>query len=66
VRAGSQGRLTPLFVDLPANEDTMDVVVVVTTGSPGDDSAVSPAVYAAVPICLLLRKSDVKLMYELE
>jgi hypothetical protein len=44
----------------------MDVVVVVTTGSPGDDSAVSPAVYAAVPICLLLRKSDVKLMYELE
>jgi len=44
----------------------MDVVVVVTTGSPGDDSAVSPAVCAAVPICLLLRKSDVKLIYELE
>jgi hypothetical protein len=27
VRAGSQGRLTPLVIDLPANEETMDIVV---------------------------------------
>jgi len=40
VRAGSQGRLTPLVVDLPANEETMDIVVL-TAGSPGENSAVS-------------------------
>nr|CAB3467118.1 unnamed protein product [Digitaria exilis] len=33
VRPGSQGRLTPLVIDLPANEDTMEIVVL-TTGSP--------------------------------
>ncbi|KAF8698169.1 hypothetical protein HU200_035685 [Digitaria exilis] len=34
VRAGSQGRLTPLVIDLPANEQPMDIVVL-TAGSPG-------------------------------
>ncbi|PVH48373.1 hypothetical protein PAHAL_4G317000 [Panicum hallii] len=33
LRAGSQGRLTPLVVDLPANEEAMDIVVL-TAGSP--------------------------------
>ncbi|KAF8698166.1 hypothetical protein HU200_035682 [Digitaria exilis] len=33
VRAGSQGRLTPLVIDLPANEQPMDIVVL-TAGSP--------------------------------
>ncbi|CAN6165010.1 unnamed protein product [Urochloa humidicola] len=33
VRAGSQGRLTPLVIDLPANEEAMDIVVL-TAGSP--------------------------------
>ncbi|CAL5046158.1 unnamed protein product [Urochloa decumbens] len=33
VRAGSQGRLTPLVIDLPANEEAMDIVVL-TVGSP--------------------------------
>ena len=34
VRAGSNGRLTPLVIDLPSNEKTMNIVVL-TTGSPG-------------------------------
>ncbi|CAL5046165.1 unnamed protein product [Urochloa decumbens] len=33
VRAGSQGRLTPLVIDLPANEEAMDIVVL-TYASP--------------------------------
>nr|CAB3467098.1 unnamed protein product [Digitaria exilis] len=40
VRAGSQGRLTPLVIDLPANEQPMDIVVL-TAGSPGGYIAVS-------------------------
>ncbi|XP_034589129.2 uncharacterized protein [Setaria viridis] len=39
VRAGSQGRLTPLVIDLPADERTMEVVVF-TNGSSGKDFAV--------------------------
>nr|CAB3469777.1 unnamed protein product [Digitaria exilis] len=39
VRPGSQGRLTPLVIDLPANEDIMEIVVL-TTGSPGESFAV--------------------------
>ncbi|RCV20550.1 hypothetical protein SETIT_4G065300v2 [Setaria italica] len=33
VRAGSQGRLTPLVIDLPANEQTMDIVVLTAWSS---------------------------------
>ncbi|CAN6172634.1 unnamed protein product [Urochloa humidicola] len=33
VKAGSQGRLTHLVIDLPANEDTMDIVVLRTTST---------------------------------
>ena len=36
VRPGLQGRLTPLVTDLPRSEEPMDVVVL-TTGSPGDN-----------------------------
>ena len=50
VRAGSQGRLTPLVVDLPANEETMDIVVL-TAGSPGENSAVSFSSHSALVIC---------------
>jgi len=32
--AGSNGRLTPLVIDLPSDEKTMNIVVL-TTGSPG-------------------------------
>jgi hypothetical protein len=32
--AGSNGRLSPLVIDLPSNEKTMNIVVL-TTGSPG-------------------------------
>nr|CAB3467101.1 unnamed protein product [Digitaria exilis] len=42
VRAGSQGRLTPLVIDLPANEQPMDIVVL-TAGSPATATASSSA-----------------------
>jgi len=37
VRAGFLGRVTPLVVDLPLSEETMDIVVL-TTGSAGEES----------------------------
>lgn len=36
-RAGFLGRVTPLVVDLPLSEETMDIVVL-TTGSAGEES----------------------------
>ena len=39
-RAGSQGRLTPLVIDLPSNPHDMEIVVL-TTMSPGESFAVS-------------------------
>ena len=51
VRAGSQGRLTPLVIDLPADEQPMEIVVF-TTGSQGESLAVVSVAYAAPVICL--------------
>jgi hypothetical protein len=39
-RAGSQGRLTPLIIDLPSNRHDMEIIVL-TTMSPGESFAVS-------------------------
>lgn len=36
VRAGLYGRLTPLVINLPDSEETMDIVIF-TTGSPGEN-----------------------------
>ncbi|XP_066375390.1 uncharacterized protein [Miscanthus floridulus] len=45
VRAGSNGRLTPLVIDLPSNEQAMDIVVL-TTDSPAAEALVHPNVGA--------------------
>ena len=50
VRAGSQGRLTPLVTDLPDDEQTMEIVVF-TTGSQGESLAVLSVACAATFIC---------------
>jgi hypothetical protein len=39
VRAGSQGRLTPLVIDLPSNDSDMEIIVL-TTMSPGESFVV--------------------------
>ena len=51
VRGGSEGRLTPLVIDLPRDEQTMEIVVF-TTGSQGESLAVVSVAYAAPVICL--------------
>ncbi|XP_062229984.1 uncharacterized protein LOC133927525 [Phragmites australis] len=45
VRAGVYGRLTPLVIDLPRNEETMDIVVLIT-GSPAAEALRHPDVDA--------------------
>jgi hypothetical protein len=51
VLAGSQGRLTPLVIDLPADEQPMEIVVF-TTGSEGESFAVVSVAIAEPVICL--------------
>ncbi|RLN13467.1 hypothetical protein C2845_PM09G03650 [Panicum miliaceum] len=51
VRAGSQGRLTPLVIDLPADEQPMEIVVF-TSGSQGESLAVVSVAIAEHVICL--------------
>jgi hypothetical protein len=43
VHAGFHGRLTPLVVDLPRNEDPLDIVVL-PNSSPGENFAVPSVV----------------------
>ncbi|OEL33965.1 hypothetical protein BAE44_0005016 [Dichanthelium oligosanthes] len=47
VRPGFHGRLTPLVTDLPRSEEPM-YIVIFTTGSPGENSAVFSVVCAAL------------------
>lgn len=44
---GSKGRLTPLVVDLPSNEEPIAIVVMIT-GSPGENYAVSSVFCSAL------------------
>ena len=53
VRAGSQGRLTPLVIDLPADEQPMEIVVF-TTGSQGESLAVLSVVQQLLSVSLLM------------
>ncbi|OEL15464.1 hypothetical protein BAE44_0023517 [Dichanthelium oligosanthes] len=53
VRAGNQGRLVPLITDLPRNEFPL-FVAVLTTGSPGENLAVSSELCSALVISLLM------------
>jgi hypothetical protein len=52
VRAGMYALVIPLITDLPKNVDTMDIIVI-TTGSPGENSATFAVVCAALVICFL-------------
>jgi hypothetical protein len=47
VRAGSQGRPTPLVIDLPSNHQNIEIIVL-TTLSPGESFAVFSALYVTV------------------
>ena len=58
VSPGSKGRLTPLLVDLPCNNEPIAIIVLIT-GSPGENYAVSSVFCSVLVICSdpLLMKS---------
>lgn len=51
VRAGSQGRLTPLVIDLPADNQEMQIVVF-STGSQGESLAVLSVALLSVSLLM--------------
>ena len=53
VSPGSKGRLTPLLVDLPCNNEPIAIIVLIT-GSPGENYAVSSVFCSALVMLLLM------------